>query len=191
MKYLELKERISQNIFSLLDVLKLFPEEKLSNLRTQLYRFAKKKLIFQLKRAVYCFDLRKVEDFVLANILQPSSYISLESGLSYFGIIPDVALTITSVTLARPKKISREASNFIYVKIKPDLFFGYQQVKSSEGEAFFSVAHKEKALLDFFYLRKIKKIQGMRLKLEGLDRKLYRQYAASFPEWVRKIKIDE
>jgi len=49
------------------------------------------------------------------------------------------------------------------------------------------LAGKEKAILDFFYLRKITSISDLRLNLEEVDQKLYRKYAESFPSWIPKI----
>lgn len=63
MRYLELKRLLKGNIFDMVDVGKLFPAEKPSAIRTQLYRFMQKGLMFPLKRGLYCFEKSKIDEF--------------------------------------------------------------------------------------------------------------------------------
>ncbi len=91
MKYLELQKEIDQNLFTILDVEKKFCSEKKNSLRVQLSRFIQRGWLIQLKRGLYCFSPDKLEEFVLANQLYRPSYISLETALNYYGIIPDVS----------------------------------------------------------------------------------------------------
>lgn len=189
MKYLELRNKIKLNLFTLVDVLKLFPAESSQLIKFQLSRFAKRKLIFQIKRSLYCFNPGDLDEFELANKLYQPSYISLESALNYYGLIPDIPQTITLVTLTTTKRITNDFGNFSYTKIKPDLFFGFTKIKSSRSLGFFNLAMKEKALLDYFYSRKIKSILELRLTTGQLDYDTYQKFARGFPSWVRKIKL--
>lgn len=191
MKYLDLKKAIPGNIFTLLDVVKFFPQEKSATTRNQLSRFMKAGQIFQIKRGLYCFDQSLINDLQLANILVPNSYISLESALNYYGMIPDIPLSITSITPTKTKKIKGRWGSFLYFRLKKELFFGYQTIKGQNSQTNYNIAQKEKALLDYFYLRKINNLRGLRLQLNNLDKKIYRQYAQSFPQWVKKIDLNE
>lgn len=191
MRYLELKKEILQNIFTIRDVIKFFPEEKSATTRNQLSRLAKSGQIYPLKRGVYCFDPSLITDLELAKILAPDSYISLESALNYYGIIPDIPLSVTSITLAKGKNIKNRWGNFLYFHFKKELFFGFQAIKDQENGNFFNLAYKEKALFDYFYLRKIRKLSGLRLQLKRLDFKKYHLFAQSFPDWVSNIKLNE
>lgn len=187
MKFLELKEKIKTNIFSFNDVVKHFHNEKSTTTKNQLLRFTKKKLIHRLKKGWYCFDIALIDEFYLANILYQPSYISLESALNYYGLIPDIPQSVTSITPIKTKKIHSNLGNFYYTKIKKELFFGFDIIP--QKEYFVKIAKKEKALLDYFYIRKIKKIDDLRLNLKTIDKKLYQRYLKIFPPWVKKIKI--
>ncbi len=189
MKYLELQEAIKTNIFSLLDVEKYFFGENPHAIKTQLSRFTKRKMITQIKRGLYCFDKSKIDEFVLANLLYQPSYVSLESALEYFGIIPDVTQAVTSVNLTTFKKISNEFGRFYYSKLKQSLFFGYTKVKSPQAEQHILIAEPEKALLDYFYIRRLKNTNDLRLNISDLDLSKYKKFGVYFPEWVRKIKL--
>ena len=189
MKYLDLQAKVKTNIFTFLDIEKIFSAESLHSIKIQLSRFAKKGLIKQIKRELYCFDEKKIDELVLAGLLYQPSYISLESALNYYGIIPDVPQAVTSVNLITSKKIRTPLGIFYYAKIKKELFFGFIKVRSPVGNSFFNLARQEKALLDYFYLRKIKKTDGLRLKLDNLEQKRFDQYVKIFPTWVQKIKL--
>lgn len=123
MRYLELQKAINTNIFTLLDVEKYFFGENPHAIRTQLSRFAKRKMIKQIKRGLYCFDKSKIDEYILANKLYQPSYVSLESALEYYGIIPDVTQAVTSINLTTFKKFSNEFGRFYYSKIQQSLFF--------------------------------------------------------------------
>ena len=184
MKYLDLKRNIEGNIFGVLDVIKLFPDERLAAVRTQLYRLIKKGLIFPIKRGLYSFDAGKIDELYLAGRLYFPSYVSLETALNYYGVIPDIPMTVGSVTPTTTKKIETRLGNFHYLKIDRKLFFGFSQTP-------FAIAHKEKALLDYFYLRKVKKVSpDARLQLTDWNWQRYHEYAAAFPKWVRQIKLN-
>jgi predicted transcriptional regulator of viral defense system len=189
MKYLELQQRVRQNIFSFSDVEKYFPTENAHALRTQLSRFVKRGLLKQIKRGLYCFKQETIDELALANILYRPSYISLESALNYYGIIPDVPQAVTSVSPTTSKRLKSDYGIFYYSKIKKELFFGFTKISIPVSARFVQLALKEKALLDYFYIRKIKNIEELRLDIQDLDITRYKKYAASFPNWVQTIKL--
>lgn len=187
MRFLKLQKSIKSNLFTIEDVVKYFPNDNPITLRTQLSRLTNKKLISRIKRGLYCFDPQKIDELQLANILYLPSYVSVETALNYYGIIPDVPQGITSVTTVTSKKIQTIFGVYHYLKIDPKLFFGFNIIKSQEG--YLKIAKKEKALLDFFYLRKIKNTADLRLNLKNIDRSLYEKYIKNFPSWVKKIRL--
>jgi predicted transcriptional regulator of viral defense system len=189
MKYLELTSKIKTNIFSFIDIIKLFPNEKEQSIKTQLSRFIKKGLITSIKKGLYCFDSGKMDTFILANILYKPSYISLETALNYYGIIPDIPLAITSISVTNTKEYQTAFGNFIYAKIQQSLYFGFTKIKSTKDDNYYQVAQKEKALLDYFYIRRIQSTDELRLNVENLDIKIYKNYAKYFPKWVQNISI--
>ena len=188
MKYLQLREKIRGNIFTYLDVVKMFAGQDPAIIKTQISRFAKKGLLTNLKRGLYCFDPKILDEFELANRLYQPSYISLETALHYYGIIPDIPQAVTSISLTTTKKITTEFGTFYYTKIKSVLFWGYRQEKTSSG-TLFHIAKKEKALLDYLYIRKFKDIDSLRLDVKSINRGKYRKYRSQFPAWLPGINL--
>lgn len=101
--------------------------------------------------------------FMLANKIHSPSYVSLESALAYYKIIPESVLGVTSVT---PRKTIQYESGwgiFRYRSIKPPLI-GYQVIRNDTNRLF-KIANPEKAVLDYLYLNP--KIQSI-ADFEGL-----------------------
>ncbi len=188
MKFLDLRYRIKTNLFVFNDVIKYFPAESASLIKTQLIRFQKRGLIGQLKKGHYYFDIGRFEPYETASWLYKPSYVSLESALFYYGMIPDIPQAVTSVSPTTTKKITTTLGSFFYAKISPRLFFGYKTVLDDKSNSFY-LAKREKALLDFFYIRKIRKIDELRLNLKEIDKRLYFAYIKSYPAWVGGILI--
>ena len=72
------------------------------DIQRQLSRWTKTGKIYQLRRGLYClappFQKVKPHPFLVANRLLPASYVSLQSALAYYGLIPEYAPLTTSVT---------------------------------------------------------------------------------------------
>jgi len=189
MKYLDLQKKLKLNLFTLLDVLMLFPQENEHLIKIQLWRFSQKGLITQIKRGIYCMTPEAIDEFELANKLYQPSYISLETALNYYGLIPDIPQSIISVTLTTSKKIENKFGTFHYVKIANELFFGFQTVKSGKSHSYFNIAIKEKSLLDYFYARRFRSVKDLRLNINDINLEVYKNFARHFPAWVRNIKL--
>jgi len=189
MEYLKFRNKIKTNLFTLVDVKKHFPKEKDQDIRVQLSRFKKRGLIYSFKRGIYCFDLQKIDEFELANKLYQPSYISLETALHYYGIIPNIPQQTTSVNITTLKEFKLDYGVFIYHKIKKELFWGYNGQQRANGKGYFLIADAEKALLDFFYLRKIKKTADLRIDFSKINKSKYKNYLKHFPNWIKEIKI--
>lgn len=189
MRYSDFKAKIKTNIFSVLDAQKYFREESASAIKTQLSRFAARGLVTSIRRGLYCFDPKAVDEFVLAHLLYQPSYISAESALHYYGIIPDIPQAVTAVTITTSKHIKSSLGLFLYSKIKAELFFGYNTILSPSSAHSFSIAQKEKALLDYLYLRKIRNVKDIRLRLDDFNWSRYRAWSKAFPAWVQVVKV--
>ena len=129
-----------------------------SAISVQLVRWARAGKLVQVKRGVYILsDIYRKTDIYethLASILIKPSYISLEKALEFHGLIPEGVPVYTSVTTKRPGRLITPVGIFDYRHLKPSLFWGYQSVSLRQQTGF--IAHPEKALLDFFYIKKIK-----------------------------------
>jgi predicted transcriptional regulator of viral defense system len=123
--------------------------------RLQLSRWVKNGRIYQLRRGLYSiappFQKIKPHPFLVANHLQQASYVSLQSALAFYDLIPETIHTTTSISVGRPERLVTPLGIYEFHHLKPDLFFGYQRVDLGGQEAF--VATPEKALLDLIYLQ--------------------------------------
>jgi predicted transcriptional regulator of viral defense system len=159
--------------------------ESLPSLRLQLSRWVRTGRLVQLKKGLYTVTepYRNVipHPFVLANAMKRASYVSLQSALGHFGMIPEHVPTVTSVTTQRPERVDTQLGQFIFRRIRKNWFCGYQQVDLGSGQRVF-VATPEKALLDIVYLTpgadSYDFLAELRLQsLESLDLNALRQLA--------------
>lgn len=187
MKLTELIQRVTTPLFFDYQVERLFPQESKHQVTVQLARLTRAGMLVRLKRGLYVFSHAKIDEFILANSLYRPSYVSLESALNYYGVIPDVAQNVTSVSPITSKTVKTSRGEFLYSKIARDLYFGWQAVKDTKSELLYSIATTEKALLDYVYIRKIRDLTEQRVDLEVVDRKKLRDYGRMFPKWVMEV----
>jgi predicted transcriptional regulator of viral defense system len=123
--------------------------------RLQLSRWAKSRRIYQLRRGVYSisppYQKVKPHPFLVANRLQRASYVSAQSALSYYNMLPDIVNTTISVTAGRSENLQTALGSFEFRHIKPSLLHGYRMIDLGGQEAL--LATPEKALLDLVYLQ--------------------------------------
>lgn len=150
MKFLELKSELKDfTIFSLNEIKNIEPGFH----RRRLNEWQDKNYIKKIVRGYYIFsDLKLSEEilFKIANRIYLPSYISLESALSYYHLIPESVYGITSISIRKTYHFNTFIGEFIYRALKPSLFFGYDLMKFQEK--YLKMASIEKALLDYFYL---------------------------------------
>jgi len=108
--------------------------------------------LIALKKGMYIpgkmTELLSPEPFLIANHLWGPSYISLESALSYWGMIPERVVEITSVTIKTSKKYRTPLGRFTYRHIaSPYYAFGIQSIALSRNQVAM-VASPEKAICD-------------------------------------------
>jgi len=166
-------------------------------IRTQLSRWVNAAKIDQLRRGLYTvappFQKKQPHPFLVANHLQKASYVSLQSALSFYGLIPEVVHTTTSVTTGRPGRFETTLGDYQFRHTKTELLFGYQLIDLGGQSAF--VATPEKALLDLIYLHpggdSPAYLNELRLQnTERLDRDLLSNYAEAFksPKMHRAVE---
>ena len=126
--------------------------------------------------------------FLIANALIPGSYVSKQSALAYYGLIPEYTPRTQSVTTLCP---SEWDGGFYFQYIAAHFYFGYQLVTlSSQQHAY--VAKPEKALLDLIHLTphsdSLKYLSQLRLQdLGKLDLNQLHEFAerTGKPKWKR------
>jgi predicted transcriptional regulator of viral defense system len=166
-------------------------------IRRQLSRWRQAGKIHQLRRGLYClappFQKESPHPFLVANRMLPASYVSLQSALTYFGMIPEYVPVTTSVTTRRPARWETPLGIFDFRHIQVDFFDGYHLVDLSEKQQSF-IAGPEKALLDLIYLEPggdtIDYLIELRLvNLNQLDWRLFRHLASRIekPKLLRAI----
>lgn len=122
--------------------------------RNNLTRWINKGLLIRLKQGYYTFpEYKNTPGFshYIANKIYNPSYVSLHTALSFYGMIPEAVIQITSVTSLKTAVYKNEFGEFTYKTIKKELMFGYDLKKQSDGRTI-KIANPEKALLDLFYL---------------------------------------
>ncbi len=147
----------------------------------------KKGVFSRIKRGVYICSANPPTKFEIANYLWKPSYISFETALSYYGLIPETVYTITSATTKSTKEFNFENQVYKFYQIKKNLFFGYKPIKIRDSIVL--IADKEKALLDYLYLLSLKKWSlNERLDLTIMDKKKLGKYLNFFIKNIRKNK---
>jgi len=140
-------------------------------------RYARMGLLLRLKRNAYVLrerwnTLERPEKFILANLGQVPSYISLMTALDHYEITTQVQRgIIESVAIKRTKEIPLNGSVFRYTKIGRNL---YSDFIKEQG---YFIATPEKAFLDAFYLMSfgryaidIASIDARKLNLQKISR---------------------
>jgi predicted transcriptional regulator of viral defense system len=157
------------------------------SVRLQLSRWAKSGRVYQLRRGLYAiappYQKVKPHPFVIANLMQRASYVSLQSALAFYGLIPDTVYGTLSITTGRPERRETPLGVFEFQHVKRELLHGYRmmELQSLNPAQQALVATPEKALLDLVYLQpggdKPNYLTELRLQnLARLDmQELYRQ----------------
>ena len=114
--------------------------------------------IRRIVRGLYCLDNRylrsQVNPLELAQRIQGPSYISLESGLSYHGWIPEAVYAITSASMERSRSFDTPLGVFSFTRIPQSQFYaGISRIESEDGGSFL-MASPLKALADYVYARR-------------------------------------
>jgi predicted transcriptional regulator of viral defense system len=123
-----------------------------AHVQRQLSRWVRSGRIRQLRRGLYTlappYQNIVSHPFLIANALMPGSYVSAQSALAFYGLIPEYTPRTLSMTMLRP---SQWEGGFHFQHLAPHFFFGYQLVELPQGQQAF-VAAPEKALLDLAHL---------------------------------------
>ena len=152
-------------------------------------RYVRQGLLLRMKQNVYVrremWNAAGLEEkFLLANLGQVPSYISLMTALEYYEVTTQVLRNFfESVAVKRTKEINLNDSVFRYTKVTNDLYFGFKKVKD------FFIATPEKALLDAFYLMSYGRysLDISALDETKLDRDEVKRLSARFPLKTRNV----
>jgi hypothetical protein len=121
------------------------PNDKISEL-------LKSKELISIRRGLYTIgpklDLPSPEPFLIANHLRGPSYVSLESALSYWNMIPERVYEISSVTTKTSKLYKTPVGRYSYKQLRtPYYSYGIKSIEYSSKQTVL-LASREKALCD-------------------------------------------
>jgi predicted transcriptional regulator of viral defense system len=140
-----------------------------------LHAYIEKKFFSKLRNGLYSLEGERPNLYFAANKIYRPSYVSLETALSYYGIIPETVYSITSVTSKPTRNFNALGVDFSYARIKQKAFEGYTARKEGGNTVLF--AEPEKALADYLYFVSLgKKTLNDRLYLKNMDMKKVRRY---------------
>jgi len=137
-------------------------------------RAIKTKELSRFQRGLYTLDDRfrdyPCHPFILAQALEPGSYISFETALAYHGWIPEAVYTTASVVSHRKSRKFKHKKmgifNFQPIAVKREHFLELVN-RHQTNEQTMLIAKPCRALMDLICLRKLS-WEGMDWLLEGL-----------------------
>ena len=187
MKYFELS-RIKKTYFGYEEVSRALGIT-LQSARVSANRYVKQGLLVRVKRNIYVLrerwkTLSREEKFILANLIQVPSYISLMTALDYYEVTTQVQRDfIESVGVKRTREADVKNTIFTCTKINEKLYFGFARKKR------FFIATPEKAFLDALYLMSLGRYSFdlASIDLSRLDADKVRHLASKFPLKTRKF----
>jgi predicted transcriptional regulator of viral defense system len=167
--------------------------------RNNFVRWTRKGLLVRLRQGYYTFpEYKSKRDFgyYFANRMYRPSYVSLHSALSFYGMIPEAVVQITSVTTLKTAVFNNDFGTFSYKSMREELMFGYDLKPIADGRTV-QLANPEKALLDLLYLYPFysseTELEELRLDddfmHEDFDRKRMEEYAGEYKNKALEKRI--
>jgi len=152
--------------------------------------------IIRVKKGLYVFGdhlrRRPYSRELLANLVYGPSFVSLDSALSFHGLIPERVEAVTSVTTKRARAFETPVGSFIYRRVPQGSFhLGMDRVE--QGDVAFLIAVPERALAD-----KIRDDRGHPLQNQAdatrylfenlrIDREEFQQMAPDFLDKLAEV----
>ena len=127
--------------------------------------------LVRLKRGLYITANGKPNLFLVANHLYGPSYVSCESALRYYGLIPEHVESVISVSTLRSKEFENALGHFSYRHIPMD-YYPQDVCIQTEKDVSFQIASPEKALADLVILTAGIRLRYKKEILEYLEQDL-------------------
>ena len=152
MKYIRLRQLFKDfTVFSLNDIRLVEPGFHIRRLN----EWQSKGYIKKIIKEYYFFAEKSIHErvlFEIANRIYRPSYVSLETALSYYQLIPESVFGTTSISTRRTYNFRTVLGDFRYRTVKPDLFWGYEIIPYEQSV--YKIAEPEKAVLDYLYMNR-------------------------------------
>ena len=144
------------------------------SLPMKLSRMVKAGDIIRLKRGLYCVAAQHLRDGslfqlgVIANRLYGPSYVSFETALGHYGLIPEHVHMQLSAVSKQSKMFKTPLATFRYRQIPQSLFaFGVELIESPNGN--YLMANRTKALCDTLLIKRNLRVSSPKTLREFLE----------------------
>jgi predicted transcriptional regulator of viral defense system len=145
------------------------PKDKISKMEKSGELIRLKKGLFVVAPEVHRLPVSKE---LIANHIYGPSYISLESALSFYGLIPERVYAIRSITIKRSRNFSNQLGNFNYTSVAENYYpFGIRQEIFNDQYAYL-IATPEKAICDIILTTNGLRLQSMKAMKSYLEEDL-------------------
>lgn len=145
----DLRQRVGREEFDYQALMTALSEY--ANPRDKVTALLRRGDIIRVKKGLYVFGdglrRRPYSRELFANLVYGPSFVSLDSALSFHGLIPERIEALTSVTTKRPKTFETPIGSFIY-RQSPVRAFHIGMDRVEEGDVAFLIATPERALAD-------------------------------------------
>jgi predicted transcriptional regulator of viral defense system len=161
---------------------------RLASVRKALLRLTDRGLVSRVAEGVYANKLVRdiaATDFI--KVLRPSSYVSLESALSYWGLTTQSPVALTCVTTGKPKEYRTPDFSVTFRTISKRLYWGFVEKQTRYSK--YLIAEPEKALLDWIYLCLQAGVTPSldEIGFKSVDKQKLAKYAGKYPGSVRNV----
>ena len=135
--------------FRMQDMSSVFPD--CVNLATKARRLERDGQIIRLKKGLYVASPRisraELAPFLLANHIYGPSYVSMQTALRYYGLIPEAVYSVQSMTTGVARHYENAFGTFNYIHV-PARYYNIGVTMKESAGATFMIATPEKALCD-------------------------------------------
>ena len=139
-----------------------YPKNRISDMK-------KSGELIRLKKDLYVNSKSSISKELIANHLYGLSYISLETALAHYGMIPERVYAIRSMTIKRAKTFSTSLGNFEYKTVSADYFSIGLQQEIIENQYAFLIATPTKAICDMIVATpnlRLQSVKAMQIYLQ-------------------------
>lgn len=169
---------LNKQIFTPQDLILLFEVKKRAVDGFLSYNTAKNKIV-RLRRGFYSLKKNYLSPYLIANKIYQPSYISFETALSYYGLIPETVYSMTSASPKSTREFEVKGIAYSYQTIKKQAFAGYVLQTIEENKIY--IATPEKAMADYCYFISLgKRNWNDRFDLKKINTAKLREYLNLF-----------
>lgn len=144
-----IRQKIEQEVFDYTQLISLLDEYKKP--RDVISSLLLNQEIVRIRKGLYIFGSlwrrNQIPIELLANLIYGPSFISLDYGLSYYGLIPEKVKTVTSTTSGRSRSFDTPIGRFSYTQISKERFSLGAEIKNS-GQGNWLITEPLKTLAD-------------------------------------------